>query len=210
MPETVAKDRPSGHADAARAFLLCATPERWIDAALGDLGTLLWDHANCEKKAASTAVGTLFRYPDRADLVAKMSRLAREELRHFEQVMRIIRMRGIGYQRVAPTRYAAGLHGLVRQGEPARLVDTLICGAFIEARSCERFAVLAPRLDDELTQFYRGLLASEARHFQDYLALADSASEGPLDHRIAEFAQAEADLITRPDTVFGFHSGPPV
>ncbi len=96
----------------------------------------------------------------------------------------------------------------MRTSEPGRLVDTLIVGAFIEARSCERFARLAPRLDEELQGFYQSLLKSESRHFMDYLKLARRYSPDPIDDRVAYFAQLEAELIVSPDREFRFHSGP--
>ena len=169
---------------------------------------MLIDHAHCEKKAASTALSLMYRYVDHPTLLNKMSRLAREELRHFEQVLAILKRRGIRYGHLSPSRYARGLRDEVRQEEPGRLVDVLIVGAFIEARSCERFACLLPHLDGELTDFYGSLLKSEARHFQDYLGLAESAAGEPIESRIAVFAGLEASLIEIPDQEFRFHSGP--
>lgn len=194
--------------DAIREFLPCATPAAWIEAALAHPEELLIDHANCEKKAASTAVGLLYRYPERGELLRVMSRLAREELRHFEQVLALMAARGVAYRHLPAGRYAGSLHALVRREEPGRLVDTLVVGAFIEARSCERFAAVAPHLDDELAGFYGSLLRSEARHFQDYLELAKAAA-GDLGDRITLFAACERELIERPDPEFRFHSGPP-
>ena len=193
-----------------RAFLGAPTPEAWLSAALADQTVLLLDHANCEKKAASTALSMVFRYERYGELVARMSKLAREELRHFEQVQAIMGRRGIAWRPLSASRYARGLRDLVRSEEPDRLVDLLICGAFVEARSCERFAGLAGRLDDELNRFYGRLLKSEARHFEVYLALAATfASESALHARIEIFRQVEAELITERDGVFRFHSGPP-
>lgn len=194
--------------DAITDFLPCATPTAWLEAAVAHPEELLIDHANCEKKAASTALGLLYRYTGEGALLQRMSRLAREELRHFEQVVALMQARGIAYRQLAAGRYAAGLHELVGRAEPQRLVDTLIAGAFIEARSCERFAALAPRLDAELADFYRSLLHSEARHFRHYLDLARSFG-GDVDARIAAFAARERELIESPDTEFRFHSGPP-
>lgn len=190
------------------SFLPCATPRQWIDNALANQSLMLIDHAHCEKKAASTALSLMYRYVDNADLLNKMSRLAREELRHFEQVMAIMKARGIEYGHLSPARYAAGLRKLVRTDDPGRLVDVLIVGAIIEARSCERFAALAPHLDDTLRDFYNGLLKSEARHYRDYLALAEQANGEPVDKRVGEFLAVEKLLIEEPDTEFRFHSGP--
>ncbi|GGY64442.1 tRNA-(ms[2]io[6]A)-hydroxylase [Marinobacter zhanjiangensis] len=169
---------------------------------------MLIDHAHCEKKAASTALSLMYRYVDNHDLLNKMSRLAREELRHFEQVLAIMKKRGVAYGHLSPARYAAGLRKLVRPEDPGRLVDVLIVGAIIEARSCERFAMLAPHLDDTLADFYNSLLKSEARHYQDYLKLARQANGGPVEDRVGEFLAVERELIEEPDSEFRFHSGP--
>lgn len=194
--------------EAIRDFLPCATPAAWIEAALAHPEELLIDHANCEKKAASTAVALLYRYPGRGGLLRLMSRLAREELRHFEQVLALMEARGVAYRHLPAGRYAGALHELIRSEEPGRLVDTLVAGAFIEARSCERFAAVAPHLDDELAGFYGSLLRSEARHFQGYLDLAEAAADD-LGDRVALFAARERELIESPDPEFRFHSGPP-
>ena len=194
-----------------RAFLGCATPAAWLDAAVADPALLLTDHANCEKKAAGTALNLLFRYSTDTTLMDGLSRLAREELRHFEQVLAIMRKRGIPFRPLAAARYAGGLRELVRTHEPAKLVDTLIAGAFIEARSCERFAAVAPRLDPELRLFYEKLLASESRHFRAYLHAAERAAGGrDIAGRVSEFRARERELIESPDSEFRFHSGPPV
>lgn len=190
-------------------FLLCETPDAWVQAALENQDILLIDHANCEKKAAATAINLMFRYIEHADLQYKMSRLAREELRHFEQVFAIMQARGVDYRYVSASRYAAALRDHVRKQEPLRLVDTLIVGALIEARSCERFSKLAPRLDAGLAGFYRTLLKSEARHFQDYLVLARNVSDGSISSRIADFAGIECEAVLREDPEFRFHSGVP-
>ena len=200
-----------------REFLGTATPHAWVRQALDNPALLLIDHANCEKKAANTALNLMFRYTDNPRLLHKLSRLAREELRHFEQVLAIMQRRGIAYDSVSASRYASGLRGSIREREPGRLVDTLVVGAVIEARSCERFAVLAPHLDTapemgpELGDFYRSLLKSEARHFRDYLALAIEVSdEREVARRQAVFLALDAELIGSADEEFRFHSGVPV
>ncbi|MEC8909343.1 MAG: tRNA isopentenyl-2-thiomethyl-A-37 hydroxylase MiaE [Pseudomonadota bacterium] len=190
-------------------FLLCPTPGAWIDVALENQELLLIDHANCEKKAASTAMNLLYRYIDRDDLLKKMSQLAREELLHFEQVVGIMKDRGVSYRHVSSSRYASGLRELVRKGGEDELVDVLICGALIEARSCERFAALVPHLDEALAKFYRSLLRSEGRHYQDYLELARQYAGTDIQWRIDEFREIERELIMSPDPEFRFHSGVP-
>lgn len=200
---------PAVDLSAINDFLPCETPDAWIVSALAHQDLMLIDHAHCEKKAASTALSLMYRYVDHPTLLHKMSRLAREELRHFEQVLAIMKKRDITYGHLSPSRYASGLRKGVREAEPARLVDVLIVGAFIEARSCERFARLAPYLDEELADFYTSLLKSEARHFQDYLRLAEQAAGEDISDRVAYFAQMEQALIEAPDGEFRFHSGPP-
>ena len=219
-------------------FLPCPTPEAWIDEARKphSLPIILVDHANNELKAAQSAMTIIGRYrtghfrtgnrdrpaatvekkpefqlkmQDQLDLLNKMSRLAREELRHYEQVLAIMVRRDIPYLHLGAGRYASRLSSMIRTFEPARLVDTLIMGAFIEARSCERFSALAPWLDDELAKFYRSLLKSESRHFRDYLTLAEAINGGPVDDRVALFAGIEREAIESSDGEFRFHSGKP-
>ncbi len=197
-----------GHLIEVQRFLACPTPDAWLDDALADLPTLLIDHANCEKKAAGTALGLLYRYVDKPPLLHKLSRLAREELRHFEQVLELMEGQGVDYVHLPPGRYAGSLHRLISRQEPQRLVDSLLVGAIVEARSCERFQRLSEVAAEPLAGFYARLLASEARHFQDYLKLAERYSDAPLRARLERFLSAEAALVTDSDSTFRFHSGP--
>lgn len=192
-------------------FLGTETPGLWLQNALDNQATMLIDHAHCEKKAATTALNLINRYPHDNDLLMKMSRLAREELRHFEQVLKFLKQRKVAYTNLTASRYAAKLREHVRKKEPEQLADILIIGAFIEARSCERFAKIAPLLDEDLAEFYISLLKSESRHYQDYLTLACKyAKKGrdDIDERVAYFRDIENRLIAEPDTEFRFHSGP--
>ena len=199
--------------DEIHRFLQSVTADAWLVEAEERLPELLLDHANCELKAASSALAIIYRYPERDRLVWQMSRLAREELRHFEQVRRLIARRGIPYARLSASRYASSLHDSVRREEPLRLLDTLIVAALIEARSCERFAALIPRLPDDVAGFYRGLLASEARHFGQYIGFAREecgVTKASLESRIDELREIENRIVNDPDPVFRFHSGLPV
>ena len=190
-------------------FLPCQTPQRWVECAIKNQNLLLIDHANCEKKAASTALNLTYKYTDDFVLLNKMSRLAREEMRHFEQVIAIMQRRKIAYHHISASRYASGLRSLVRSEEPHKLADILIVGAFIEARSCERFARIARHLDDELCRFYESLLKSEVRHYRDYLNLAENLiGQEALSERLSAIADREQKLIQMTDTEFRFHSGP--
>ena len=190
-------------------FLYCSTPQAWIDAVLADLPTLLIDHANCEKKAASTALNLIFRYVDKPELSMKLSKLAREELRHFEQVLTLLQKRNIEFEHVSASRYAAELRKGVRTNEPYRLVDMMIVSAIVEARSCERFEAVIPVLDEELAQFYTSLLKSEARHFQVYLNFAKKYSPEDIQPRVDFFLARDRELVESNDTEFRFHSGSP-
>ena len=191
-------------------FLGCPTPEAWLSAALDAIPLLMIDHANCEKKAAATAMSLLHRHTGNSQLLNKMSRLAREELRHFEQVLKLMTKRGIAYKAVSASRYAQSLRDRVRKQEPHNLVDTLVVGALIEARSCERFAALVPHVDRELSEFYTSLLKSESRHFGDYLALARrEADRDVVEARVSLFRGIERELIESEDSEIRFHSGIP-
>jgi tRNA-(ms[2]io[6]A)-hydroxylase len=193
-------------------LLRVATPAAWVAAACASPDLVLIDHAACEKKAASTALALMFAYAEDLDLADEMSRLAREELRHYEQVSRLIRVLKIVPQRLGPGRYAAGLRRLVSQAEPHREVDLMMCGAFIEARSCERFAALAPVIGGAAGELFDGLHAAEARHQRVYLDLALRAAarhDIDLAPRVERFAAHEAELILSRDPLLRFHSGVP-
>ncbi|MDX1676597.1 tRNA isopentenyl-2-thiomethyl-A-37 hydroxylase MiaE [Arsukibacterium sp.] len=143
------------------------------------------------------------------DLIDKMVLLIKEELHHFYQVLELMADNDISYQKTTSSRYAKGLLRHVRTYEPQAMVDKLICGAYIEARSCERFARLAPLLPARIADFYISLLRSEARHYQDYLTLAEQIADADICERIAYFGKVEAELISSPDFDFKFHSGCP-
>lgn len=199
------------------AFLGCETPKAWLDAAQDNLEILMQDHANCEKKAASTAMNLMFRYNFYTDLQVKLAQLVREEMLHYEQVLEFMHKRGQEWKGLSAGRYAGGLRKEIRTYEPEALIDVMIIGAFVEARSCERFYALAPLVDEELGRYYRYLLKSESRHYEDYLALAlDTAKsaklknpEETIESRIAYIREVEKDLILAPDDTFRFHSGVP-
>lgn len=143
------------------------------------------------------------------DLIDKMVLLIKEELHHFYQVLEMMEYYGIEYHSITPGRYAKGMLSHVKTYEPDTLIDKLICGAYIEARSCERFAKLAPFVDEKLGDFYASLLRSEARHYQDYLTLAEEIADKDISERVKHFGQVEAHLISSPDSDFKFHSGIP-
>lgn len=175
------------------------THSGWAPRALAHLDEILLDHAHLEKKAAGAAVNLLFRHPDRPALQIPLSALAREELGHFEQVLGHLARRGVRFAAQRPGRYAGRLHAIARPEPQHHLIDTLLIGAVIEARSCERFGLLAEALADvdaELARFYASLLASEARHHGDYVRLAEAHYEPAVVRaRLAEIAAHEAIVI---------------
>ena len=190
---------------------LVPTPDSWLRQAASDLPTLLIDHANCEKKAASTALNLMYRYVEYPALLQALSKLAREELRHFEQVLGVMAERKINYEQMTSARYAGEMRRLVQTHEPNRLIDLLVMSAVIEARSCERFGRLCDVLDADLASFYGSLLNSEKRHFLSYLNFANeiAANEAEVAARLSVFLAADAALITASDEQFRFHSGAP-
>jgi tRNA-(ms[2]io[6]A)-hydroxylase len=192
------------------SILRSPTPRAWVEAAASDLPTLLVDHSNCEKKAASTALALIFAYPDDRALNIALSRLAREELKHFEQVERLMRKLDIPHRRLKPGRYASELRKLVRTHEPKRKLDLMIVHALIEARSCERFRLLSKHLPEAVRDLYQQLERSEARHFEIYLEFAEREFEAEeIAARLELIATREAELATEPDRELRFHSGPP-
>jgi tRNA-(ms[2]io[6]A)-hydroxylase len=181
----------------------------WVQAACADIDTLLVDHAHCEKRAASTAVRYLFRYPDWPALVGAMSRLAREELVHFERVLKECEVRGVAFRGLPSANYAAALFALVRSDDArARKVDEMLSCALIEARSHERFERLQAAVGDaRLARFYGELAEAEARHGELYVELAVEAAGGDVTARLRELAAAEAEIVARPGQPLRMHSG---
>ena len=192
------------------SFLFCETPIEWTAKASENMDTLLIDHANCEKKAASTAMNLIYRYVEYPELLLQLSKLVREEMRHFEQVVAILNYRKIDYTHLSSARYAGELRKGVRTHEPGRLIDVLIVSAIVEARSCERFEKLIPVLDSKLSDFYVSLLKSESRHFRKYMKLAEDIAAGErIQDRVEFFLEKDYQLIMSPDAEFRFHSGIP-
>jgi tRNA-(ms[2]io[6]A)-hydroxylase len=190
------------------SILRAATPAAWVADALEHLPELVLDHANCEKKAASSALALMFAYAEDTALARVLSRLAREELRHFERVQKALGALGVACVRQRPGRYASELRALLRTSEPGRKVDLLLAAALIEARSAERFELLAPRVPAPLAQLYEDLSVSEARHFELYVDLARAAAPEEWQTRLEQLAAREARLVTTAGRLLRFHSGP--
>jgi tRNA-(ms[2]io[6]A)-hydroxylase len=188
--------------------LLSATPPRWIERVQARLDEVLIDHAHCEKKAAGTALNLIFAYVDRVELVRRLSDIVTEELDHFRQVLDLLERRGIRFRRLPPSGYGRRLNDLVRKEEPAKAIDRLLVAGLIEARSCERFALLRDGIaDSELAGFYGSLFESEARHHATYVQLAKLFdSDRAVTNRLRELAAAEAEIIAASDEHVRMHS----
>jgi len=187
-------------------ILQSPTPKKWLDRAVNSLEILLIDHAHCEKKAATTAISLIHRYPDK-NLVNQLSPLAREELLHFEQVLMVIKKEGYKYRNIRPGAYAKTLYEASSNQEPQRLKDTLIICALIEARSCERFHALIPLLPTSLNKFYSKLHAAEARHCDLYLDIYTEIFNEDYTERLNDLSAIESSYINNEDKIFRFHSG---
>lgn len=184
------------------------TDAAWLERVRDNLEDVLLDHAHCEKKAAGAALKLLFAYPQHGFIQAPLSALAREELEHFDEVQHLLAKRGIRYRSQSASEYGARLHAHVRGGEPERALDVLLVGALIEARSCERFKLLAEGLEDaELASFYDRLLASEARHHGLYVRLANElVGDTIARERLSELASIEAGILATPGVRPRLHS----
>jgi len=191
--------------------LASRTAPAWTAHALAHLDEILLDHAHCEKKAAGAALTLLFQYPDRAALQAPLAALAREELAHFEAVLALLGQRGLAFRRQRPGPYAGRLRAATASREPERLVDTLLCAALIEARSCERLGLLAEACAaPELAGFYRSLHAAEARHHALYVELAcEIAPREAVAARLAALAEHEARVLAEAPPLPRLHGGAP-
>jgi tRNA-(ms[2]io[6]A)-hydroxylase len=187
------------------------TTARWLAQVTEHLDELLIDHAHCEKKAAGVAMNLLFAYVENEELCRAMTDIVQEELSHFHLVRAILNRRGIPLRKLRPSAYGERLHGLIRKQEPDKAVDRLLVAALIEARSCERFALLRDHLaevDAELSEFFGGLFESEARHHSTYVQLARSfaSSAEEVRNRLQELAREEARIIDEGDEVPRMHS----
>jgi tRNA-(ms[2]io[6]A)-hydroxylase len=188
--------------------LQSASDARWLAQVDAHLDDILIDHAHCEKKAAGVAMNLLFSYVDHVPLARAMTEIVNEELAHFQLVLDLLERRGIPFRKLSPSSYGQRLHAIVRKEEPARAIDRLLVAGLIEARSCERFAVLRDHVADaELREFYGSLFESEARHHATYVRLAcDMAPEETVRERLHWLAAEEAAIIAQGDPVARMHS----
>jgi tRNA 2-(methylsulfanyl)-N6-isopentenyladenosine37 hydroxylase len=173
------------------------TSANWVEQAISNLDTILLDHAQCERKAAGVALNLIFRYPSNARMVRELTKIAREELEHFEQVNQWLERRNIPMRPLTPPPYGAGLKAQIRPQESDRFLDSLLVSGLIEARSHERLGLLATHCPEpESARFDAGLMASEARHFGTYWVLADTYFDREIvKHRLEELAVIESELL---------------
>ncbi len=173
------------------------TSMAWVEQAIANLDTILLDHSHCERKAAGVAINLMFRYPSYQKLVRQLTAIAKEELEHFEQVNQWLEKRNILLAPLNSPPYGAKLKAQIRHQEPERLLDSLLVSALIEARSHERLGLLGQHCPEpELAKFYRGLMASEARHYGMYWLLANEYCEREIvDQRLSEIAKVESEIL---------------
>lgn len=178
-------------------FLQQPTATAWVEQAISHLDIILLDHSHCERKAAGVALNLICRYPSSTKLVRTLTAIAQEELEHFEQVNQWLERRQIALAPLPPPPYGAGLKAQVRPQEPDRLLDSLLVSGLIEARSHERLGLLATHCPEpDLAQFYRGLMASEARHYGMYWTLATTYFDrSVVNQRLEELAAIESELL---------------
>ena len=171
----------------------------WLPLALSRMDRVLVDHAHCEKKAAANALSLLQSYPDLPGLPAQMARLAREESAHLARVLTLLEERALALGRDPGDPYAQALQGLLRNSARERRLDRILISAIIEARSCERLALLAEGLTDEtLRKLYQELARSEDGHQALFVRLAEAAYPGDeVRQRLDALLDAEADILRR-------------
>ncbi|QDS92134.1 tRNA-(MS[2]IO[6]A)-hydroxylase (MiaE) [Roseimaritima multifibrata] len=184
--------------------------DAWLKQVDEDLDQILIDHAYCERKAASTAMALINAYTEDRDLCREMKRIIEEELEHFEMVLEILDARQIEFHRLTPGPYGKSLNECIRKREPERILDRLLVASLIEARSCERFSLLAKHVsqrDPELSVFYAGLFESEARHHTTYVQLAEKyADRNLVRDRLNELSHQEAEIISAGSSLPRMHS----
>ena len=179
-------------------WLAAPTSSSWVDQANARPMEVLIDHAHCERKAAGAAVQMMFRYLCEPGLGEALSPLAREELEHFEQVLRLIKARGRYLEPLPSPGYGGELAKHIRKGEPQRMLDSFLVAGLIEARSHERMALLAEHsLEQDLKDLYGSLLLSEARHFGLYWVLCEQRwDRSVIVPRLEQLAQVEVQALT--------------
>ena len=182
-------------------------PADWVPKVLGNLPSVLVDHAHLERKAATSALN-LEKYPVLFGRVEELNAIAIEELQHFQLVLSLLKKRSIGFGQAFPSPWISGLMRAMRSGQRHQAIDHLICCALIEGRSCEKFQVLAQelgRVDAELAAFYASLVESEGNHYATYLLMARAIDDPETDRRLDFYLNLDAELIRQPNPLPMLH-----
>lgn len=182
--------------------------KRWVKLIDQHLDEILIDHAHCEKKAAGCALNLIFAYVDNEELCRELAEIVNEEMEHFVMVLDLLKKKGIPFRRIKPGSYGRQLNDLVQKDEPAKAVDRLLIASLIEARSCERFQLLAEYVEDkELSDFYASLFESEARHHTTYVRMAKHfADDETVRARLEELSAIETEIVNTGDELPRMHS----
>lgn len=178
-------------------------PADWIGKVLDNLPSVLVDHAHLERKAATTAL-SLEKYRELYSRVEQLNSIAIEELQHFQLVLDLLNQRGIPFSQAPPSPWISGLMRSLRNGGRFQVVDHLICCAFIEGRSCEKFQILARELqsiDPPLAEFYGSLVESEGNHYAAYIRMARAIDDSETDRRMDYYLDLDARLIREPNSL---------
>lgn len=180
-------------------ILKAPTDPRWITLALDHLDQVLIDHAWCEQKAAASAMSLIVKVPENRNLVVSMTHLAHEELQHFERIHQVLERRGVALGRMDADPYVKELLKLSRPSGEANLIDRLLILSLVEARSCERFVILAENVPDpELSALYHELSLSEAGHYRLFVNLACQISpREEVMTRLEALAEEEVKILAR-------------
>ena len=200
-----------GFVIAGEIFLLnlqSTSQQRWLDQVDESLEEILVDHAHCEHKAAANAMSIMGAYIDNVEICREMTEIVNEELEHFHLVIALLERRGIKFRCQPAGHYGRELNSLVRPRGAERAVDRMLIASLIEARSCERFSLLADHVQDqELSEFYRSLFESEARHHSTYVRMAKHfAPDDVVKQRLQELSALEAAIIAKGNSLPRMHS----
>ena len=182
-------------------------PDSWLPKIRSNLGAVLVDHAHLERKAASSALN-MEKYDELFDRVSELNAIAIEELQHFEQVLGLLRERGVPFGTAKKSPWISGMMSQVRKGRKHQVIDHLVACALIEGRSCEKFQILAEGvrdLDPGLADFYASLVESEGNHYATYLIMARHIDEAEADRRLDFFLDLDAKLIREPNPLPMLH-----
>ncbi len=188
--------------------LQSTSQQRWLTQVDESLPEILVDHAHCEYKAAANAMSIMGAYIENEEICREMTEIIEEELEHFYLVLALLKRRDIEFKNQQAGHYGRELNSLVRPRGAERAVDRMLIASLIEARSCERFSLLADHVqDEELKVFYRSLFESEARHHTTYVRMAKHfAPDAVVKQRLQELSALESEIIAKGNPLPRMHS----